>query len=62
MAVTGQPAQTFFKRCAHRAHDVLDHRARLPVGQRKEEQDKGCMTASRGVVKPVLTSRAMGGA
>jgi hypothetical protein len=62
MAVTGQPAQTFFRGVLIARTTCLDHRARLPVGQRKEEQDKGCMTASRGVVKPVLTSRAMGGA
>jgi hypothetical protein len=62
MAVTGQPAQTFFRgvliartTCWTIGHACLQ-------GKRKEEQDKGCMTASRGAVKSVLTSRAMGGA
>lgn len=63
MSVTGQPAQTFFRgvlivartTCWTIGHACLQ-------GERKEEQDKGCMTASRSAVKLVLTSRAMGGA
>ena len=60
MAVTGQPAQTFFRgvlitgtTCWTIGHACLQ-------GKRKEEQDKGCMTVTRSAVKPVLTSRAMG--
>jgi hypothetical protein len=67
MAVTSQPAQAFFRgvlTIARTTRWTIGHACLQ--GKRKEEQDKeqdkGCMTASRGAVKLILTSRAMGGA